>query len=182
MRTEDTDPADWRPNEPAFWQYTAEHLRHVADLARRSYDALHRDTPAPDPSTALVGGKLAESYAYLIALALEYLAIGVLMTRDPKHFRPKAPTHRILALLTACGIEPTPRQVEVLRRIEPALQWSGHATLGIAPDAVTSDALAQTVPQPSALAPTEVQSLEGLYDQLHGLLEPSRARREDAGR
>lgn len=177
MLTDDTDPADWQPNEPAFWQHSAERLRHVADLSRRSYDVLHRDAAAPDPSAAVLGGKLAESYAYLIALALEYLAIGVLMARDPEHFRHEAPTHRILDLLSACGVEADPRQAQVLRRIQPALQWSGHAKLGISSDAVTSDALGQMVRQPSALAPPEVQSLEGLYDQLHGLLGAGHPRR-----
>ncbi len=152
------------PHEPGFWRQSAERLKHVADLSRRSYEALDGDVAGHDPANAALGAKLADSYAYLTALALEYLAIGLLMTRNPRHFLGKPPQHRILDLLDECGIDPDDRQRQVLRRIQPALQWSDHAKLGV-PEKTAAE-LGSWAHAPGGLTPSEVRTLEPLYDRL----------------
>jgi hypothetical protein len=62
-------------------------------------------------------------YRYLIALAIQYLAIGILIARDPQRFLKEQPGHHIVSLIEESSVTLSPLQKSVLLNIESCYEW-----------------------------------------------------------
>ena len=117
-----------------FWLQKAHELKNVADLCwavdtdvkRRSEEA--RGLGVPEALLQEANHTEREInwlYSNLAAFAVHYLAIGILIKRNPQRFLKDMPGHKITETLEECGIELTPIQRTILRRVESAFRWSG---------------------------------------------------------
>lgn len=121
------------PNNMAFWLGEARALKEIADLSWEAdhgvaervrllypplYDRVVRH------ATEELGMELDLLYRYLISLAIQHLAIGLLIDRDPQRFLKKPPGHKIIALVEACDITPSEQQKRMLQHTENALNWA----------------------------------------------------------
>jgi hypothetical protein len=62
-------------------------------------------------------------YRYLVALAIQYLAIGILIRRDPQRFLKEQPGHHIVSLIEESSVTLSPLQKSVLLNIESYYEW-----------------------------------------------------------
>jgi hypothetical protein len=130
---------EYTPDSIQFWlkearllQETAEQSwsanRSVVDPGKLIYGlqqnhALHQTTDE-------LGIELNLLYRYLISLAIQYLAIGMLIDRDTQYFLHQPPGHKIVALLDACQVEATHQQRQLLQGIENAYDWAERYPVG----------------------------------------------------
>jgi hypothetical protein len=106
-------------------------------------------------------------YRYLISLAIQYLAIGMLIDRDTQYFLQQPPGHKIVALLDACKVEVTHQQRQLLQGIEHAYDWAERYPVGELANG--HDELRQLTHQLSAkdcLSVDDKAALEQLYAEL----------------
>jgi hypothetical protein len=121
------------PSNMAFWLDEARALKEIADLSwdadrgvaervRLLYPPLYDRVVRH--ATEELGMELDLLYRYLISLAIQHLAIGLLIDRDPRRFLKKPPGHKIIALVEACDITPSEQQKRMLQHTENALDWA----------------------------------------------------------
>jgi hypothetical protein len=175
------------PASIAFWLSEARLLKETADL---SWDAdlnvMQRAKLIYGPqhdrvlrhATEELGMELNLLYRYLVSLAIQYLAIGLLIDRDPRYFLQQQPGHKIVKLLRASGVALSAQQLELLSSIENAYDWAERYPFGELGD--SHDELRQLTHQLSQmdrLTQEEKQALDGLYEHLLERVE----RRVEAG-
>lgn len=164
------------PASIVFWLSEARLLKETAQL---SWDAdlnmMQRAKLIYSPqhdrvlrhATEELGMELNLLYRYLISLAIQYLAIGLLLDRDPHYFLQHQPGHKIVSLLQASGEELSAQQLELLSGIESAYDWAERYPFGELGD--SHDELRQLTHQLSqmdCLTQEEKLALDGLYEQL----------------
>lgn len=69
-------------------------------------------------------------YRYLITLAIQYLAIGLLVAQEPEYFLQRQTGYHIVALLESAGVALTPRQRRLLAQTESAYGWAERYPAG----------------------------------------------------
>jgi hypothetical protein len=125
--------------------------------------------------TEELGVELNLLYRYLISLAIQYLAIGILIGRDPGVFLQKKPGHKIVALVEACDVEPSAEQRKLLQGIENAYDWAERYPVGEL--ARGDDELRQLTHRISAmdrLSVEEKRTLDELYVSLRAVAKNRR--------
>lgn len=127
------------PASIEFWLEEAQLLQETAEQSwntnletARQFKWIygpHQDRALRQTSDEL-GMELNLLYRYLISLAIQYLAIGLLIDQNPDYFLQQPPGHKIVALLEACKVVPTPQQRELLQGIENAFNWGERYPVG----------------------------------------------------
>ncbi len=118
-------------------------------------------------ATEELGVELNLLYRYLISLAIQYLAIGLLIHRDPQYFLTQQPGHRIVSLLQASDVAMSAQQQQLLGQVESAYNWADRYPFGKLGDG--RDELRQMTHQLSqmdCLTPDEKRALDELYTSL----------------
>lgn len=127
------------PSSIEFWLEEAEMLKETAELSWnadiRAVDRVKlMYSPQHDhvlrQATEELGVELNLLYRYLISLAIQYLAIGILIRRDPLYFLEQPPGHKIIVLVEACDIVLTEQQRQLLRTTENAYNWADRYPAG----------------------------------------------------
>jgi hypothetical protein len=164
------------PSSIRFWLEEARLLKETAEQswgANRGVVEQVKLIYGPQQDQALrqstdeLGVELNLLYRYLVSLAIQYLAIGMLVGRDPDHFLRQPPGHRIVALLEACGVVMTPQQRQLLLGIENAYDWAERFPVGELNNG--HDELRQLTHQLSVkdcLSAEEKATLDQLYNTL----------------
>ena len=63
-------------------------------------------------------------YPNLIAFAIQHLAIGILLKRDPQHIIDEAPRFQIINAVRDCGITIEDELIDIISNVENAFRWS----------------------------------------------------------
>ena len=159
-----------------FWLKEARLMKETAELSwEADLNAMQRVKLMYNPqhdrvirhATEELGVELNLLYRYLISLAIQYLAIGLLIHRDPQYFLNQPPGHKIVSLLQASDVEMSAQQQELLGQIEHAYEWAERypvGQLGGAHDELRQ--LTHQLSQMDCLALDEKRSLDGLYTTL----------------
>lgn len=164
---------DASPASIEFWLEEARLLKETAEQSWKANRGVveqvkliygpHQDRALRDTTNEL-GVELNLLYRYLVSLAIQYLAIGMLIDRDAAYFLQLPPGHKIVALLDACRVVPTPQQRALLQGIENAYDWAERYPVGGL--AGGHDELRQLTHQLSAkdcLSTEEKAALDQLY-------------------
>ena len=111
------------------------------------------------------------------ALAVEYLAIGLMVHRSPARLVEDPPKHRIRRLLGQCGIGLTTLQEDLLRAVEPVLGWQSRYNLAIPEDLKPAMEGLPAALVDVELSETEKSALDALFARVRE--EYSRALRQE---
>ncbi len=155
-----------------FWREQAQLLKETADLswradlnvmqqARLSYSPYHGRMLRY--ATEELGIELNLLYRYLISMAIQYLAIGLLVEHNPGYFLQQPPGNRIVSLLQASKVRLTAQQEQLLRQSESANDWAARYPAG-ADDMMHG--LAHHLSQTECLNREQKRALDELYEQL----------------
>lgn len=159
-----------------FWLEEAHLLKEAAELGWNSdmgasgrvklmYSQLNKHVL--HHATEDLGVELNLLYRYLISLAIQYLAIGILIDRDPLSFLHKQPGHQIVSLVEACEIEPSAQQRKLLLDIENAYDWADRYPVGeLARGRDELRQLTHKISEMDSLSNDEKVTLDELYDTL----------------
>lgn len=166
-------------HSPSTIQFWLEEARLLQETAEQSWDANRsvveqvkliydpQQNRALRQTTDELGMELNLLYRYLISLAIQYLAIGMLIDHDTQYFLQQPPGHKIVALLDACQAEATHQQRQLLQGIENAYDWADRYPVGEL--ARGHDELRQLTHQLSAqdcLSVDDKAALDELYAEL----------------
>lgn len=164
------------PDTIQFWLEEARLLKETADLSwRADLNAMQRVKLIYSPhhdhlmrgATEELGVELNLLYRYLISLAIQYLAIGLLIDRDPRYFLQQQPGHRIVSLLQASEVTLTPLQQRLLTQTESAYDWAERYPVGKLGDSHDElRPLTHRLSQLDCLSEVEKASLDALYETL----------------
>ncbi len=125
---------DLQAKEPAFWYLKARRLKRASDLLWEAYKsavAVFKESPDAffarerDNPTIGIDLDLYETALFLLSLAIENLAKGILIGRDPERSL-KDLTHRVADYVQECGIEMSERQKALLKELEAVIRWRGR--------------------------------------------------------
>ncbi len=115
-----------------FWLEQAEELKSFADSCW-SPETLPENTTAEAKLQGLMTAMLESSpnteselkwlYGNLMAFAIQYLSIGILIRRNPQRFLNQVPGNRIVELAEECGVEINHLQKRFLKQIENTFKW-----------------------------------------------------------
>ena len=115
-----------------FWLEQARELKSFAESCWSSQDIPYHNsaklklqglaTSMLDSSQELES-ELKWLYGNLMASAIQYLSIGVLIRKNPQRFQSQVPGNRILELTQECGIDVTPLQKNLLQHVENTFKW-----------------------------------------------------------
>ncbi len=168
------------PGRPEFWRNEAADLKQAADMC---WDAdlstmqrlkVLRHYAVDTSMLHTVEGAEAELnllYRYLIALAIQYLAIAILIARDPQHFLSELPGHHIVSLIDACGANLSTAQRRLLTAIEHAYEWEErYPQLGGKLADTGMRLTTQAMAGPDAISQAGKEALDGVYDALSEML------------
>lgn len=169
------------PGSIAFWLGEARLMKETAELSWNSeINLLQRAKLIYSPQHNRVvrhtieelGTELNLLYRYLISLAIQYLAIGLLVDRNPQHFLVEQPGHHIVALLQDIDIKLSPQQLELLTEIENAYEWGDRYPFGKLGDGHDElRPLTHQLSQMDVLTLEEKGVLDALYEKLIRLAE-----------
>jgi len=121
-----------QPSSIAFWLKKAAEIKKVADLCwnldetveHRMQDAELEGIARSLVETSLgLDADLKWLYGNLMAFAIQYVCIGILIERNPQRFLKEVPGYRIIELAEECGIELNKIQMTVLKQVESAFKW-----------------------------------------------------------
>ena len=164
------------PDNIAFWLDEARLLKQSAELSWNSDAGLPQQAKliySPQQNRVVnhaieeLGVELNLLYRYLISLAIQYLAIGLLIERDSNYFLSEPPGHRIVALLQACDFPLSSQQLKLLKGIEGAYEWGERyptGDLGNGHDELRL--LSHRISKMDCLSPEEKAVLDALYAEL----------------
>lgn len=138
----ETSTAQQSRHSPASIEFWLEEAQLLQETAEQSWNTNIEASGqfkwiyGPNQDRALrqatddLGKELNLLYRYLISLAIQYLAIGMLIDHDPNYFLHQPPGHKIVPLLDACKVVPTAQQRELLQGIENAYDWGERYPVG----------------------------------------------------
>ncbi|WP_455202677.1 hypothetical protein, partial [Kaarinaea lacus] len=115
-----------------FWLEQAKELKSAADFcwtldATVQYESV--EAKLQGLATSLleasedVDAELKWLYGNLMAFAIQYLAIGILIHKSPQRFLHEYPGNRIIKLVEECGIVLNSIQKTFLKQVENTFQW-----------------------------------------------------------
>ena len=115
-----------------FWLEQAKELKTAADFCWTLDKTVKYETveaKLQGLATSLleasddVDAELKWLYGNLMAFAIQYLSIGILVHKNPQRFLNEYPGNRIIGLAEECGIVLNSLQKAFLRQIENTFQW-----------------------------------------------------------
>lgn len=161
-----------------FWWLQARRLKRGADLCWEAFEkewAHFKSNPEGFLKKEEEAGKinvdfeLSRVYYFLLGLAIETLAKGILVGRDPKYFSKKKDiTHEIHAYVAECGIEFDDKKKKLLEELSIVVKWKGRYptpkkqkdwTLKTGPYGPNS--------MPGTISPDDKQELEEIFSALN---------------
>lgn len=163
-----------KEHQPEFWWLAARRLKRTADLtwgATRTARALRPQGPAGMSQRSRAAQDLDTAYLFLAVLAIEYLAIGALVGREPGHFLRTLPKHHIRELVQRCGVTLQPAQERLLRRVETALQWRERFGVGeTREESALTEAALELGEESAPLEEADRATLDALFQTLKSAL------------
>ena len=121
------------PTHIDYWVAEAHKLKQAADLCwnadlnlkqnadnARLFGLDHALIEAADDAES----ELNWLYPNLIAFAIQHLAIGILLNRNPQHIIDEAPRFQIVKAVQDCGITIEAELREIISNVENAFRWS----------------------------------------------------------
>lgn len=116
-----------------FWLEQAKELKKAADICWTLDETVEYETvqaKLQGLATSLleasgdVDAELKWLYGNLMAFAIQYLSIGILIHKNPQRFLKEYPGNRIVELVEECGVVLNSIQVTFLKQVENTFQWS----------------------------------------------------------
>lgn len=126
------DNKEAQPSKIEFWLAEAKELKKAADHCWSLEKTVEYESVAGEfqgaarsilKDAADVDTELKWLYGNLMAFAIQYLSIGILINRNPKRFLDEVPGNRIIELAEECGVSLNPVQKSFLRQIENTFEW-----------------------------------------------------------
>jgi len=121
------------PTQIEYWVTEAHKLKQAADLCWEADLSLKHDSESARMfglDLALIEAaddaesELSWLYPNLIAFAIQHLAIGILLKRDPQHIIDEAPRFQIINAVKDCGITIEAELSDIISNVENAFRWS----------------------------------------------------------
>lgn len=178
--------AEHLPENIGFWVSEAHALKEIADQSwkaeRKVAGRLGLSIEPVDASSMeTLRMELNFLYRYLISLAIQHLAIGILIARDASRFLYQPPGHKIVALVKACEVTLSKQQEQLLLHTENALGWRNYFPVKVnrseSKDAL--EGLNRILAEMENMTDDDKASLERLYLKLEaeaGNLPPGRGK------
>jgi len=123
---------DQQRQHPFFRARQADRLKLAADLIGNAHQAALNSFRADSEAFMNSSARGIELdsfpvYVMLVGLAMENLAKGVLVAKNPQHFSDgKKPTHRLTKYIKECGLCLSAKQVALLPEVEACVVWAGR--------------------------------------------------------
>jgi len=125
----------FRKTDPTLWWITALELQKAAEKIWDEYQGFFEKFKA-DPEAFYdkerrdglldVTLGLHRPYFLLMSLAIENLAKGVLIGRNPEKFKSEGFSHNVSGYIRECGIDLTEEQSHLVNQIEHVIKWRGR--------------------------------------------------------
>ena len=124
--------SELQASDIAFWLKKAKEIKTLADLCWNLDETVEQQLIeasvqgiAKDLVQTTVGidADLKWLYGSLMAFAVQYICIGILIQRDPKRFLHETPGYRIIELAEECGVVLNKIQKDFLKQVENAFKW-----------------------------------------------------------
>lgn len=125
--------AKLNPTHVDYWIADAGKLKQAADLCWVARDNIKQNAEnaklfgleqslieAADDALA----ELNWLYPNLIAFAIQHLAIGILLSRNPRQIIEQGPHYPIMKAIETCGVRINPELVEVISEVENSYRWN----------------------------------------------------------
>lgn len=115
-----------------FWLEQAKELKKAADFCWALDKSVQYETveaKLQGLATSLleasddVDAELKWLYGNLMAFAIQYLSIGILIQKNPQRFLQEYPGNRIIELAEECGVVLSSIQKTFLKQVENTFQW-----------------------------------------------------------
>ena len=128
-----SETLDQQPSSILFWLQKANEIRQVADLCWNLDESVEQQLLEAElqgiakelvATTLEIDADLKWVYGSLMAFAIQYICIGILIQRDPKRFLHEPPGYRIVELAEECGMTLSEVQKGYLIQVENAFKWS----------------------------------------------------------
>ena len=115
--------------------------------------------------------ELYETALFLLGLAIENLAKGILIGRNPERFQPKDLTHTVGEYVRECAINISERQEALLKELEAVILWRGrYPTPKKLRDWSKRPGLYGPGSRPGMIAGTDKPSLDDIFEKLNTIL------------
>lgn len=126
------DNREPQPSSIEFWIDQANELKKAADYCWTLEKTVEHESVEGEihglarsilNDAADIDSELKWLYGQLMAFAIQYLSIGILIHKNPYRFLNDAPGNRIVALTEECGVTLNQLQKAYLRQVENAFEW-----------------------------------------------------------
>ena len=164
------------PTKIDYWVAEAHKLKQAADLcweadlnlkqnseSARLFGLEHGLIEAADDAET----ELNWLYPNLISFALQHLAIGILLKRDPQHIIDEAPRFQIINAVQDCGITIEADLAEIISNVENAFRWSEKSPQwGVRLSTDQMQMLKRRKKYFSAISDKQKKAFDGLFSRL----------------
>jgi hypothetical protein len=109
-------------------------------------------------------------YPNLIAFAIQHLAIGILLTRDPQHIIDETPRFQIITAVQDCGVTIDAELSDIISNVENAFRWSEKSPQwGVRLSATQVQTLKRKKAYFNAITEKQKKAFDGLFNQLDSI-------------
>lgn len=121
-----------QPSSIEFWIDQAKELKKAADYCWTLEKTVEYETVEGEfhglarsilKDATDIDSELKWLYGNLMAFAIQYLSIGILIHNNPRRFFHEVPGNRIVQLAEECGVTLNQVQKTFLRQVENAFEW-----------------------------------------------------------
>ena len=167
------------PTHIEYWIEEAHKLKHAADLCWEADLSLIHDTENArrfGVDQALIEAaddaevELNWLYPNLMTFAVQHLAIGILLNRNPQRIIDQGARFQISNAVQECGISMDPALSDVLTNVENAFRWgekSPHWNVRLSAEQIHM--LKRQKPDLLDISEQQKQALDKLFDQLDSM-------------
>ena len=170
-------PYQLQSENPWFWLRQARRLKLAADLIGNAHNTALTSLKA-NPEEFFKEERFTVEldsfpvYVFLCGLAIENLAKGVLVSRNPKHFKNGTKlTHKLTPYIDQCGLSLSDKQRALLKEIEAGVLWKGRYPI---PKKLVDWQLRMgpygNNQMPGTISPDDKHEIEAIYSELERLL------------
>jgi hypothetical protein len=167
------------PTKIDYWVAEAHKLKQAADLCWEADSNLKQNSE----SARLLGldhvlidaaddaeSELNWLYPNLIAFAIQHLAIGILLKRDPQHIIDEAPRFQIINAVRDCGVSIEAELKNIISNVENAFRWSEKSPQwGVRLTADQVQLLKRKKAYFNAITEKQKMAFDGLFKQLDSI-------------